>query len=91
MHREDIQPGHRLYDITRKITATVDAKLPAGAYESDITYVRRARDSLLKACDWTQMSDNGLTDAKRSEWATYRQALRDITNTTPIVWPTQPN
>lgn len=29
----------------------------------------------------TQLQDSPLTDAKRAEWATYRQALRDILET----------
>ena len=43
------------------------------------------------------MSDSPLTDAKRTEWATYRQSLRDapvtnasITNIDDAVWPTKP-
>lgn len=40
---------------------------------------RKNRDELLAASDWTQMPDSPLSDEKKSEWATYRQALRDIT------------
>jgi hypothetical protein len=55
--------------------------------------VRRTRNLLLDKSDWTQLSDNALSDAKRAEWASYRQQLRDITNTAElddIVWPIQP-
>jgi hypothetical protein len=50
---------------------------------------------LLNECDWTQLADSPLTDQKRSEWATYRQALRDILENyagdlTEIVFPTAP-
>lgn len=38
--------------------------------------VRHKRDSLLQETDWMALSDNTLS----SEWATYRQALRDITD-----------
>jgi len=55
------------------------------------------RDSLLNESDWTQMPDSPLTDAKKTEWATYRQSLRDapvanasITNIDDAVWPTKP-
>ena len=41
--------------------------------------VRSHRDMLLMESDWTQMPDSPLSDSKKAEWATYRQALRDIT------------
>ena len=41
-------------------------------------YIRDRRDGKLKASDWTQMSDSPLSDSKKTEWATYRQTLRDI-------------
>ena len=36
------------------------------------------RNSLLQGSDWTQVIDNPLTDAKKIEWQTYRQTLRDL-------------
>ena len=41
---------------------------------------RRVRADILQGTDWTQVSDSPLSDEKKAEWATYRQALRDITN-----------
>lgn len=41
--------------------------------------VRFERDNRLKACDWTQLPDAPLSTLKKTEWATYRQALRDLT------------
>lgn len=53
--------------------------------------IRARRDSLLDGSDWTQLAD---APVDKAAWATYRQALRDITETfaTPdaVVWPTQP-
>ena len=62
--------------------------------ESKITSIRLQRNGLLSQCDWTQLTDSPLTDTEKSEWAVYRQALRDIT-TQPnfpenISWPTEP-
>ena len=60
-------------------------------------YIRDQRRYKMMACDWTQAQDTPLTEAKRLEWATYRQALRDLpeTNTAThvddIVWPSQPD
>jgi len=52
------------------------------------------RNGLLSESDWTQSNDSPLTDAKKTEWATYRQALRDLPANTSDpanpVWPSQP-
>tara|TARA_B100000900_G_scaffold308139_2_gene266810 strand:+ start:1787 stop:2011 length:225 start_codon:yes stop_codon:yes gene_type:complete len=43
--------------------------------------LREYRNSLLADSDWTVMPDSPLSDSKKAEWKTYRQALRDITKT----------
>ena len=52
---------------------------------------RTMRNSLLAASDWTQVADAPVDQAA---WATYRQALRDITSQEGfpenVVWPTKP-
>jgi hypothetical protein len=60
--------------------------------------LRLKRDALLTESDWTQVNDSPLTDAKKTEWATYRQELRDLpslhqstTNFDDVVFPTQPD
>ena len=40
--------------------------------------VRSERNALLSASDWTQLPDTALSDSKKTQWATYRQALRDV-------------
>lgn len=56
--------------------------------------VRSRRDSLLRETDWivTKAYDTG--EAVPSEWATYRQALRDVTSQEgfpySVAWPTKP-
>jgi len=59
--------------------------------------LRRERNAKLAKTDYTQMPDAPLTDAKKAEWATYRQALRDLpsqytteTNIDNVVYPTRP-
>lgn len=52
--------------------------------------VRAERNQLLASCDWTQLPD---APVDASAWASYRQALRDITMQTDpfdIKWPTPP-
>ena len=54
--------------------------------------VREKRAILLDNSDWTQLSDVPLSDEKKAEWVSYRQALRDIT-TQPegsVSWPVEP-
>lgn len=57
--------------------------------------VREQRIRLLQGCDWTQITDYdlGLTPEARAEWATYRQALRDLAdapNPFDLTWPPMP-
>ena len=56
--------------------------------------LREQRDALLAETDYMALGDVTLSDA----WKTYRQALRDITDTTPsddalsnITFPTKPS
>lgn len=53
--------------------------------------LRSRRNTLLSDCDWTQVSDAPVDQAA---WAAYRQALRDLPETTvdPAnpVWPQPP-
>lgn len=64
------------------------------AKDSAMEGIRNKRDRLLAACDWTQLSD--APSAKKTEWATYRQALRDLPETItdprlPVEWPKDPD
>ena len=53
--------------------------------------VRTSRNDKLKECDWTQITD---ATVDKPAWATYRQALRDITAQAgfpwTITWPDAP-
>ena len=57
----------------------------AAATEYGLAQVRKRRDYLLGLTDKYTSSDFPMTDSQKSAMITYRQALRDITNTTPIV------
>ena len=57
------------------------------------TSVRQDRNVLLQRSDWTQIEDYDL-GADRPTWASYRQALRDITlqpNPFDLTWPQEPS
>ena len=48
------------------------------AADLDFTFTRTHRNSMLAACDWTQIGDAALGAHTAEEWATYRQDLRDL-------------
>ena len=77
-----------LVDDTWTIQVTVEDK-SAEEIQADEEYHatknRYDRDELLSDCDWTQMPDSPLSDSDKAAWATYRQALRDITSNAN--WP----
>ena len=45
--------------------------------------LRGRRDMFLQESDWTQFNDSPLSEAKKTEWATYRQELRDLPANNP--------
>ena len=72
--------------------------------DTELTEDRRAamlakRQNLLTMSDRYVLSDYPITDAKRTEWTTYRQALRDLPDNVTdaqilggtIPWPTRPD
>lgn len=70
--------------------AAYQADLDAKAAES----VRTQRDAKLAESDWMVIKSSETGIALAAEWATYRQALRDITAQdgfpSEITWPTEP-
>ena len=78
----------------REMTAEEITERDALALEQ----LREERNKKLVASDWTQAPDHSspLADAKKEEWATYRQSLRDLPTTVdittwPIPWPDEPS
>ena len=80
------------YDLTAEEEAELEAQ--ADAHDLDMNMVRGQRDGQLRGSDWTQLGDAALGDHTAEEWATYRQALRDLPQTysrvSEVVWPTPP-
>lgn len=61
--------------------------------EEEWDIIREKRNNLLNGCDWTQFQDTPISGSKLTEWQTYRQSLRDITNQSnpfEVSWPTKP-
>ena len=61
--------------------------------EQKLKDLRRSRDKQLAETDWTQNRD--VTLSNDADWKTYRQALRDITDSATslddVTWPTKPS
>ena len=64
---------------------TEEFKLKYDDIEKDysINKLRDERNTLLKDCDWTMMSDLNLEN--KDKWILYRQELRDMPETLPSV------
>ena len=86
-------------DGTRELTEE-EYEMMEEMYEAgdlNLGWERNMRDGLLADSDWTQYAeDNSLSDEKKAEWATYRQALRDRfegkTRVSELgLWPTPPS
>ena len=81
-------------------TVAIEILSQEPVYSTEMLWImlRSRRDNLLTNSDWTQLSDVTLDNSKKTEWASYRQALRDLPSSysnsdavTDIVWPTQPS
>jgi len=75
--------------------AAEEAAWNAGAFDRAMADLRSKRDRLLASCDWVMISDSPIAD--KTAWETYRQSLRDITNSLSTVddvnnvtWPNKP-
>lgn len=75
-------------------TPRTDAEIADRKAQKDTKQAKSVRDDRTKRLsdsDWTQLADS---TADKAAWATYRQALRDVTAQAgfpwTIDWPTQP-
>jgi hypothetical protein len=63
-------------------------------YNEWVVEQKAKRDDLLLKSDWTQGSDSALTNEKKTQWAEYRQKLRDVPSQKgfpyDIKWPEKP-
>lgn len=65
----------------------------AARTEQEWAAVRGKRNMILARSDWTQLPDAPLSNIEMQEWASYRQALRDITTQSDpfnMQWPALP-
>jgi|TARA_R100001460_G_scaffold56688_2_gene96387 hypothetical protein len=89
---DSIIEGIYKQDAYKIISGTPQAYTP-----NFLNRLRKKRDYLLQQCDWTQGNDSPLSTSKKTEWVTYRQALRDLpannssaTSFNDVTFPTEP-
>lgn len=61
--------------------------------ETEWQLIRENRDKLLSMSDWVVIKASDMGTAIPSNWRTYRQALRDMTNQSDpfsVIWPKSP-
>lgn len=91
-------------DITKPTESEITNKIAELDAAEAKNLLRKDRNRLLTDCDWTRLDDNGLDSSKKTEWETYRQALRDLPatanptldseydlNYSSFTWPTKPS
>ena len=69
----------------------INMYLPAP--DTDENGATHTADAILKATDWTQLPDSGLTSDCVAVFATYRASIRTIRQTNPDnpTWPDAPS
>lgn len=93
-----------LEDTTPIAKEDIEAKMTALASSNAMKELRFARTIRLVESDWSRLDDVGLSESKKTEWATYRQALRDLPssanpslnsdgtlNNSSVTWPSKPS
>ena len=75
------QTGGKWY--TKWSVADMDQEAKDALDTTQAISVRKQRDEKLAECDWTQVAD---APVDKAVWATYRQALRDITAQSGFPW-----
>ena len=87
-------------DLDQKINESGDIVTCSNSAHKNDELIRsfiNAKICMLSASNWTQLPDSPLSESKKLEWATYRQALRDLPqlhskaeSLDDIIWPIQP-
>ena len=84
----DYTPGK--YSFNAGVFSLIPFSATPEDHKAKATEVREARDLLIAKTDWTQLPD--VPQAIKSQWASYRQALRDVPQQAGfpfnVVWPT---
>lgn len=75
------QTGGKWY--TKYSVSDMDQEAKDALDTAQAAAMRKQRDAKLAECDWTQVAD---APVDKAVWATYRQALRDVTTQDGFPW-----
>ena len=84
-------------NITKPTDAQIQSKYDELVAAEPLNEVRKERNLRLQETDWIVIKEReeGGSVSNFADWKTYRQALRDITDTytslDDVVWPTEPS
>lgn len=85
---KELNGNNKIIIVTDGVISLTERTIPVPTWDE----IRLRRNGKLTNSDHTQLPD--FPAAKKTEWATYRQALRDIPQTyaTPeeVIWPIEP-
>jgi len=87
------EDGNQLYHTDQKLTwKQIQDVVAEASARNKLHDLRKERDVKLAETDWTQSRD--ITLSSDADWKTYRQALRDITDSATslddVTWPEKP-
>jgi len=87
------EDGNQLYHTDQKLTwKQIQDVVAEASAKNKLHDLRKERDVKLAETDWTQSRD--ITLSSDADWKTYRQALRDITDSATslddVTWPEKP-
>lgn len=78
----------------REIFGASEEAIATARRDAMLEVLRNERNTLLRACDWTQVPDAALTAEQKAAWTKYRKALRDlpgsIADLDKVEWPVAP-
>jgi len=87
------EDGNQLYHTDQKLTwKQIQDVVAEASAKNKLHDLRKERNVKLAETDWTQSRD--ITLSSDADWKTYRQALRDITDSATslddVTWPEKP-
>lgn len=78
----------------REIFGASEVAIATARREAMLEVLRTERNTLLRACDWTQVPDAALTAEQKAAWTEYRKTLRDLPESVAdldkVEWPVAP-
>lgn len=88
-------PSNEILPQTQVVEPVIDPEQAEQTARANfLVNLRKERNALLEATDWTVMPDSPLSQQKKDDYIAYRQALRDLPQTVTydtLFWPVKPD